>query len=263
MSSLENKKLSPLDVTELVISPLDDLKAIPFTIREAKESIEVLKSLRNLKKLHFEKLRLSASIDTIITFDPENFHEIVRVERNKGNFSSYTILPILGSFRHLEELKLNFIDNELASNVYRNDFDWFRITMNLEGDMNIALYECFKEKEVTPPKGNYTRKELKKISELWDWSSIYIEEETSEYLSSQRTNCYHCPWELEEGLTDEEYCEQQPDFCDEFGKPYFDRGNEFKNEPIDTAFIVCSMKVWDEPIDTVFLKEIGEWPPID
>jgi len=57
------------------------------------------------------------------------------------------------------------------------------------------------------------------------------------------------PWEQEEAMTDEEYCEQQPDFCDEFGKPYFDRGT--------------GESVEEEPIDTAFLKEIGEWPPSD
>lgn len=53
------------------------------------------------------------------------------------------------------------------------------------------------------------------------------------------------PWEQEEPLTDEEYCRQQPEFCDENGKPFFDRGYEEEEEPIDTAF----------------LKEIGAWPP--
>ncbi|BDS11045.1 hypothetical protein [Aureispira anguillae] len=53
------------------------------------------------------------------------------------------------------------------------------------------------------------------------------------------------PWEQEGPMSDEEYCKQQPDFCDENGKPFFDRGYE------------------DEPIDTAFLKEIGEWPPTE
>ncbi len=47
----------------------------------------------------------------------------------------------------------------------------------------------------------------------------------------------------EEALTDEEFCEMQPDFCDGFGNRLFDDSEE------------------DVPLDTAFLKEIGEWPP--
>lgn len=53
------------------------------------------------------------------------------------------------------------------------------------------------------------------------------------------------PWEQKEPMSDEEYCRQQPDFCDENGKPYFERN------------------VDEEPLDTTFLKEIGAWPPTE
>ena len=52
------------------------------------------------------------------------------------------------------------------------------------------------------------------------------------------------PWEQEGPMSDEEYCRQQPDFCDENGVPFFNREEEE-----------------DEEIDTAFLKLLGEWPP--
>ncbi|CAA6817670.1 MAG: Unknown protein [uncultured Aureispira sp.] len=51
------------------------------------------------------------------------------------------------------------------------------------------------------------------------------------------------PWDQEGPMTDEEYCAQQPDFCDEFGNRYFNDVEE------------------DGPLDTAFLKSIGDWPP--
>lgn len=242
-AALINNKINPEEVLELKILPLSIKDEIQCWLPRAIDSLQILSKLKNLKSLHFEKLNISSSVDTIITFDPETFDEIIEVIVNRGEYSAYSILPFLDYFKNLEELKLNFIDNEQIANQFKTDFDWFRITHKVEGDLNQQYYNCFIENKNKPPFHIYDFAKITEMSWLWHWEEIYPTNYEIDENKYQRIE--ELPWEPLL-MSDEEYCRTYPSFCNENDKPYFDRE---VNE--------------DESIDTAFLKEIGAWPPTE
>lgn len=202
-----------------------------------KKYLEVLRTLKQLKVLQFENLKLVSSRDTFFEFASNISDPTVNVVLYGLDLSPYSILFFLDAFEELEILELNFLDNEAFYKVCHRDFGWAVLRENIDQEMILELFDCWRE-STSDYYGNVPAERFS----MWNW--IQIEEEelllVPKMMIPSEVRIEENPWESEDSLSDEEYCKLMPDFCDDFEEPFWDRNTE----EIDTAFLII----------------MGEWP---
>jgi Leucine-rich repeat (LRR) protein len=249
LKSLESGTLNPRDVENLTIAEQGTNRSFLLASSNPKASLENLKKLKQLKVLQFKNLRLIFPEDTFFNFASKISDLIVHVTPYGLDLSPYNILPLLDAFEELEILELDFLDNDEFYKICNRDFGWAVLCEKIEQEMILELFDC---RRSDSPR-SYETIQLERFS-MWSWHQIEGEElgvlsntinlRKTVHEKEMETYSYRIeenPWEFEEGLSDEEYCERMPDFCDDSG-PFFDMNDE------------------NHEIDTAFLKILGDWP---
>ena len=198
IEELENKKIDANQVRELKIKATNYKEDIAQTIPEGYQKLKLLSELKNLEKLDFQSLTLGYNVDTIITFDPETFDQIIKIQKNHSSWSPYIILPTLEQLTQLKELHMDFGDvsslvknpnkdliNDPDLNRHLNDIYWTIHSQNTEKELNEALKACLDEKGITP----------KRKTDLWNWIYLYDYLKAEENGSAKPTsipylNCF-------------------------------------------------------------------------
>lgn len=263
VTEIKKQNLDPKSIEELTISNRENHKGEGSSVLNVEDFLNRLGEFEKLKHLRFERYQYITVIDTFITFDPMNFDIIEHVVDYGFDLPFYSILPSLDTFKELEVLEIDFLDNDGVAEVCRRDFAWLVLQEGIEKEMIQELLLCENNEDI-----NFASALVNEHFTMWDWRHSKgeiqfdliipprVAEQKEVVFNAYRESSETQSFDEMDSLSDEEFCVLMPELCDGFEQPTF----QYDDQLIDTTYII-SCGIWgDEPIDTVFLKEIGAWP---
>jgi Leucine-rich repeat (LRR) protein len=149
-------------------------------IYESSNFLAPLAKLSKLKKLSFQFFEVGQTVDTIISFDPETFEEVVNLKKSQWNFPIRHLLEELEHFEELEQLELNF-----QNQTNYQDYDLALKSYGLIKEVLDEIKSCLKENGLATSLSN------NRLYERIEFYVTFSEEGASSFKQDSLYPCFN------------------------------------------------------------------------